>query len=498
MEKETRAQGTSRRALVRGAALGIAAVGFSAAAGTWVADADAAAAAPFDRVPHLDGELLLDAASRAADSVDQGHIVARTPGAVLRPGSVDDVAKMVRFCADRGIKVSARGQGHTTYGQSLNENGLVIEMRWLRQIHRVGPQGADVDGGVLWTELMTAAFAHGLTPPVFTGYTDLTIAGTLSVGGASPGAGSTRGLQIDHVQELEIVTGRGEVLVCSGSQHVDLFKAALGGLGQCGIIVRARLGLVPAQPAMRVYQFTYPVGTVPVGDLRILTERGETLGAYLSWALTGTSFVGRLFVSAPFTPGSPPDGQHLLRGLSQPPSAATVIDLSYPDWVTQVNREVAQLDAALDYEHLVKPWFDVWLGDSEVDRFVQDVLAGLSPHDFAPGSLLLLIPAKRTGVDHPAFRGPRADSTPWMYLFDILDNSATPGPDPAFTTDRLQRNAELYRKARDAGGSRYPIGALEFTKADWVAHYGDVWTEFQNTKTRFDPHNILNPGPGIF
>ncbi|MFD0560619.1 FAD-binding protein [Kitasatospora saccharophila] len=276
-----------------------------------------AAAGPFDRLPRLDGEILLDAASRAADSIDQGHIVTRTPGAVLRPGSVGDIAKMVRFCADRGIKVSARGEGHTTYGQSLNDNGLVIEMRALKRIHRIGPQGADVDGGVLWTELMTAAFARGLTPPLFTGYTELTIAGTLSVGGASPGAGS-RGLQIDHVQELEVVTGRGEVLVCSADRHADLFKAALGGLGQCGIIVRAKLDLVPAQPEMRTYQFTYPTGDGAVGDLRTLTERGEVLGAYLTWAPAATSFVGQLIISVPVTPGSPPDGEHLLRGLSQP------------------------------------------------------------------------------------------------------------------------------------------------------------------------------------
>jgi FAD/FMN-containing dehydrogenase len=496
VEKETRAQGLSRRALVRGATLGVAAVGFSAAAGTWVADA--AGAGPFDRVPRLDGELLLDAASRAADSVDQGHIVTRTPGAVLRPGSVGDVARMVRFCADRGIKVSARGEGHTTYGQSLNDNGLVIEMRALRSIHRIGPQGADVDGGVLWTELMTAAFAQGLTPPVFTGYTELTIAGTLSVGGASPGAGSTRGLQIDHVQELEVVTGRGEVVVCSADRHADLFRAALGGLGQCGIIVRARLDLVPAQAEMRSYVLTYPTGDGAVGDLRILTERGEVLGAYIGWAPAGTSFVGQLTVSVPITPGSPPDGEHLLRGLSQPLSAATVFDLSYPDWVGQVNRLVAQLDAAVDYEHLVKPWFDVWLGASEVDRFTHDVLAGLDPRDYAPGSLILLIPARRNGVDHPVFREPRADSTPWMYLFDILDNSAVAGPDPAFAADRLRRNAELYRKARTVGGSRYPIGAIAFTKADWIAHYGDAWPEFRRAKEHFDPCHILGPGPGIF
>jgi hypothetical protein len=249
---------------------------------------------------------------------------------------------------------------------------------------------------------------------------------------------------------------------------------------------------------MRVYQFTYASDLAPLGDLRTLVDRGETLGAYATWMPNGTSFVGQLNVSTPFTPGAPLDDDHLLRDLSRAPSDASVMDLGYPDWVTLVDKQVAQLDAALNYEKLVKPWFDVWLNDSAVERYLGDVLSELDPRDLAPGTLLLLIPARRTGVEHPFFMGPEEDSKPSIYLFDILDNSFGPEPDPAFVSGRLQRNAMFYDKARGVGGSRYPIGAIEFTKADWAAHYGEVWQEFREMKARFDPRNVLNPGPGIF
>jgi FAD/FMN-containing dehydrogenase len=62
----------------------------------------------------------------------------------------------------------------------------------------------------------------------------------------------------------------------------------------------------------------------------------------------------------------------------------------------------------------------------------------------------------------------------------------------------LSRNRLLYDKARAAGGTRYPIGALEFSRADWTAHYGERWPEFERRKHQFDPDNILTPGPGIF
>src|SRR5262249_39575621 len=138
----------------------------------------------FDRVPQLDGQLMLDPASREADATDLGNIAREPPCAVLRAVSVRDVQKMIRFCRRNGLKVAARGQAHTTHGQGLTP-GVLIENRSLKTIHSIGPDGADVDAGVLWRDLITAAYTQGLTPPVITGYTGLSIAGTLSVGGIS-------------------------------------------------------------------------------------------------------------------------------------------------------------------------------------------------------------------------------------------------------------------------------------------------------------------------
>lgn len=40
--------------------------------------------------------------------------------------------------------------------------------------------------------------------------------------------------------------GRGQVVTCSDEQNSDLFHAVLGGLGQFGIITKARIALQPA------------------------------------------------------------------------------------------------------------------------------------------------------------------------------------------------------------------------------------------------------------
>lgn len=43
-----------------------------------------------------------------------------------------------------------------------------------------------------------------------------------------------------------LVAGKGEVVTCSDTQNSELFYAVLGGLGQFGIITRARISLEPS------------------------------------------------------------------------------------------------------------------------------------------------------------------------------------------------------------------------------------------------------------
>lgn len=45
---------------------------------------------------------------------------------------------------------------------------------------------------------------------------------------------------------MELIAGKGEVVNCSEKQNADLFHSVLGGLGQFGIITKARISLEPA------------------------------------------------------------------------------------------------------------------------------------------------------------------------------------------------------------------------------------------------------------
>ncbi len=471
----------------------LAVAGFSPSARAW--GTSAAPLGALDRIPRLDGELLTDPASLAEMSTDVGDMIHHVPIAVLRPGSVEDVQAMVKFCRRNRIKVGARGQGHTTFGQSQVEAGLVIDMRTLNTIHSITAGSADVDAGTEWKSILLAATPQGYTAPVLTGYTALTVGGTLSVGGIS--TTNAQGAQVDRVRALQVVTGDGQLVWCSLTHNRPLFEVCLAGLGQCAIIVRAILDLIPAKPLARTFALNYTDNATFFRDMRILLNRGEFNDVANFWfPLPGGGWLYQLNATSFHDPANPPDGNHLLRGLSQPPSAATISDNTYLNYVLRIDFFVAQLQAAHLWEGFMHPWFDVFLPDATVERYIGEVMPTLTPEDVGFAGLALMLPQRNSKLNRKFLRVPRFGE--WVFLFDILTSANTPGPNPEFETRMLARNRRLFEKARRMGGTRYPIGSLEFSKADWILHYAETHPELAILKRIHDPACILTPGPGIF
>src|SRR5215211_675695 len=240
----------SRRTFLRGTLAGAVVVaGFDTGLRTWVSAAELPnrATALAEDFPTFDGVLLLDDASRAAAADDFGHLIHRQPLAVLKPGSVNDVVELIRFARRNNIQVGARGQGHSTQGQAQVEAGVVVDMTTLATVHEINATNALVDGGIRWLDLLAQTIPQGLTPPVLVDFLELTVGGTLSLGGI--GSQAFRfGPHVDNVLELQVVTGEGELVSCSRAHNTELFDAARSGLGQFGLIVRARVQLIPAPP----------------------------------------------------------------------------------------------------------------------------------------------------------------------------------------------------------------------------------------------------------
>lgn len=512
--------------------------GFDQSRRRWTAAADPAdSAAP---LPALDGVVVTDDDARTADSSDEGNIVHHRPWAVLRPGSVDDIAAMIRYCRQYAIQVTARGEAHTVYGQSLVEGGLVIETRWLDTIHRIGPDTADVDAGVLWKTILPAAVNNGLTPPVFTGYIELTVGGTLSVGGIS--TDGRQGAQVDNVRALQLVTGAGDIVWCDEQTNTDLFHGALAGLGQLGIITRAVIDLMPAPSKVRQWTLVYADPHAFFRDLCTVLQRGEFEHVYGQVAMPAfavaadpspllppieqllplleqltspllqgvgsvvavpslplpTPWLYLLNLGRYYEPTAPPPGDgYLLRGLSDLFLLRQRNDRTYSDYILRVDALINLLKGAGLWNGVPRPWVDVFLPGEAVEGFVTDTFSHLKFDDVGLAGFGLLFPQRKQRLTRPYFRTPQSQ-TDWVYLFDVLTSAPLPGPNEAFVAEKLQRNRGLYERARASGGTLYPISAVPMTTDDWAQQYGPRYAMFQQLKQQYDPDGILTPGVRLF
>lgn len=452
----------------------------------------------FETVPALDGELLTDGASRQACATDLGNITTSTPCAVLRPRSARDVATMIRFCRAHGITVSVRGRASTTLGQTLSD-GLLIDTRSLDRIHSIGPDIAEVDAGVAWKNLVNAAFESTprRTPPVITAYTSLSVGGTLSVGGLGGLVGALRtGLQGDHVRELEVVTGTGDIERCSADHKADLFDAVLGGLGQCGVITKAVVELVPAKERARTYLLGYTDNAAFFSDMRTLIERPCIDHVYATLQPPGAEPTHQLYATILYDPADPPRDEEALTGLTSTPS---IDDSSYLDYVFTIDRMVDQWRDTLGWDRLTKPWYDVWLPGNAVENYVAEVHPTLTERDIGPYGISLIYPQRRSHLTRPHPPRPQPDDSPWVYVVDVNTTADSPETDPGFAEEMLDRNDRWFARARDHYGAvLYPIGSVRFTAQDWRTHFGDTWPAFHAAKDRYDPDALLGTGPGIF
>lgn len=482
-------QYTSRRPVLQGLVATVIAIGFDLTTRSWVTSATATSI--FESLPPLDGVLYTDNATLVSDSVDFGNIVHRQPIAVLKPGSTTDIVQIILFARKYQIKVAARGQGHSTYGQSQVEAGIVIDMSTLNKIHFVGTDRAIVDAGVVWSQLLQQTLQQGLTPPVLTDYIELSIGGTLSVGGIG-GATHRYGVQVDNVLELQVVTGIGQLETCSQWQNRHLFTAVLAGLGQCGIIVQATIKLIPAATNARVFQLYYDDLATFTHDQRLVIndERFNYVEGQLIAKDTG-GWRYLLEAASFYDPPNIPNNNLLLADLNYIQGTEQIEDKTYFDFLNRLAPTVAFLKSigVWSYPH---PWLNLFVPSSAVETLVGKVAATLTVADTGQGPILLY-PVKTKRFQRPLFRVPKERI---VFLFAIL-RTAVP-PDSSTIAKMVDDNRNLFLANRDLGGYQYPVSAIPFSHHDWQQHFRPFWGYFVSAKRHYDPDNLLTPGQGIF
>jgi FAD/FMN-containing dehydrogenase len=279
------------------------------------------------------------------------------------------------------------------------------------------------------------------------------------------------------VLELQVVTGQGKVVTCSDERNSDLFNAALGGMGQCGLIVEATLELVPAPTHVGLFLLSYPDLETLTADLMSVVNDGrfDHLDGRTA-PLKGGGFTYNLEAGVFYNAPKPPGDAQLLPGLSFASQAART--MTYVEYY----RRLPDLLPRVPH-----PWLFLCLPASRFLEYAKRVYSIPAEFAYSPPRFSVW---RTSSIKRPLTRVPNEDV--------VVRFQCSRNPPPAEVPAVIAMNRTLYERARDMGGTHVTTSAIPLSQADWIHHYGPAWAPFRDAKRQYDPSNVLTPGPGIF
>jgi len=441
----------------------------------------------------IEGEVSDREEDLRAVSHDFGGIIQKQPQIVVRPQNSNDVAKAIKYAAAKELTISSRAAGHSLSGQSLNQDGILLDMRNLNQIHEFRPDELwfKSDVGVTWKQVVDTSIPHGVIPPVLTNNFEVTLGGTLSAGGL--GLSSFRyGSQADNCLGLEVVTGTGDIVWCTPEKNSELFYHVLCGYGQFGIMTKVQNRLRKYRPFTRSYFLCYDDLDLLLKDERFLISEGlvDGLVSLFSPCLLGVSRASenrikpiiqwfyRMQITLEVDSKNDINAEKLLSSLNFYRHIYTE-DLTFNKFIQPIAKPPHPVGKA-------NSWIDVLLPVSKAKEYIEIALQRIPSFiDFRTipvGSFCLLSRNNKM----PMFPLPDEDFIVGLGMYPTVPK--------AQVRPVLEQLNLLTDLGLQMGGKRYMATWVEFDLPRWRLQFGDYWSKVNEIKRKYDPNEILNPG----
>jgi glycolate oxidase len=188
------------------------------------------------------------------------------PDIVVIPGSAQEVAHVVRLCAEAKIPLTARSAASSLAGGTVPvEGGVVITFPRMDRILEIDPDNlrAVVEPGVV-----NLALSQALKPSGYYYVPDPSSQGACTIGGnVGTNAGGPHtliyGVTVNHVTGLELALPSGELVRVGGKKAAeatgyDLTGLLVGSEGTLGIVTKIWVKLTPLPPAQKTLMAVYP------------------------------------------------------------------------------------------------------------------------------------------------------------------------------------------------------------------------------------------------
>ena len=239
---------------------------------------------------------VLSGVDAAPYGVDWTKKYVSNPLAVVRPGSTQDVSKIMALAHAHQIPVVPCSGRTGLTGATEAEGALMLSVERMNAVREIRPNAriAVVEAGVVLSNLHDAVAAHDLVFPLTLGAKGTAMIGGLlstNAGGSNVVRfGSTRGL----VLGIEVVLADGRVMDLMSELHkdnsgYDLKDLFIGGEGTLGIITSAVVKLFPKPGA-------YATAMVAAKDLRAALKLLNTLQIQTDGAVEAFEYMPRSYV----------------------------------------------------------------------------------------------------------------------------------------------------------------------------------------------------------
>jgi FAD/FMN-containing dehydrogenase len=425
--------------------------------------------------------------------------------AVVRPGTTEEAAAVVRACLASGVAIVPQGGNTGLVGGGVPDASGTQVLLSLTRLNRIREIDTDnltltAEAGCVLQAVQEAADARGLLFPL-----SLAAEGSCTIGGnLASNAGGTQVLRYGNARELclglEVVTPAGELWqgltgLRKNNTGYDLRDLLIGSEGTLGIITAATLKLYPAPASVVTALAACPSVEAAVGLLNLARTR---LGA----TLTGFELMGRLALALvenhfpnlprPLGPapwmvllelaGTEPESQErdrlagllgaaLEQGLVDDAAVAESIAQSRALWHLRESIPLAQSEEGLNIKH------DIALPISAIPGFVERMAVRLE--QVAPGGRVVCFGHLGDGNLHYNLQGP-----PGQSASAFLQQNET------------AINALVYDEVQRLAGSisaEHGIGEL---KREELARRGSPvgLGMMRAIKGALDPSGLMNPG----
>jgi glycolate oxidase len=188
------------------------------------------------------------------------------PDIVVIPGTAQEVADVVKLCAEAGVAITARSAASSLAGGTVPvEHGVVITFARMDQILEI-----DIENlrAVVQPGVVNLALSQALKPHGYYYVPDPSSQGACTIGGnVGTNAGGPHtllyGVTVNHVTGLEIALPSGELVQVGGGKAAeatgyDLTGLLVGSEGTMGIVTRIWVKIQPLPPVQKTLMAVYP------------------------------------------------------------------------------------------------------------------------------------------------------------------------------------------------------------------------------------------------